>query len=67
MRLGEALVDEGVAAWVYAVPRLGTTPLFRLWNPVIHDHFYTTSVDERNNAVVRYGYVSEGVACEVYP
>ncbi|GAA4630133.1 hypothetical protein GCM10023196_054210 [Actinoallomurus vinaceus] len=41
-------------------------PLFRLWNPAIGDHFYTTSVEERNNAVVRYGYLSEGIACEVF-
>jgi hypothetical protein len=30
------------------------------------DHFYTTSADERDNAVNTYGYRIEGVACNVF-
>ena len=28
-----------------------------------NDHFYTTSLAERNNAVANLGYVAEGTAC----
>jgi hypothetical protein len=31
------------------------------------DHFYTTSVTERDNAVANVGYRDEGVACHVLP
>jgi hypothetical protein len=31
------------------------------------DHFYTTSVAERDNAVAKHGYLDEGVACHVFP
>jgi hypothetical protein len=41
-------------------------PLFRMWNPTIGDHFYTTSAPERYRAIARYGYTNEGVAARVY-
>jgi Repeat of unknown function (DUF5648) len=45
----------------------GTTPLLRAFSPVSGDHFYTTSVAERDNAVANLGYNDEGVACHVFP
>ncbi len=38
-------------------------PLYRLRNNV--EHFYTTSAEERDNAVTQYGYTEEGIACYV--
>ena len=46
--------------------RHGTTPLLRAFSPATGDHFYTTSVAERDNAVANVGYVNEGVACHVF-
>jgi hypothetical protein len=46
--------------------RADATLLFRLLGGN-GDHFYTTSSAERDNAVANLGYVSEGVACEVFP
>ena len=40
--------------------------LFRLWNPTVHDHFYTTSAQERDRAVARFGYRNEGTAAQVF-
>jgi Repeat of unknown function (DUF5648) len=40
-------------------------PLLRAFSPASGDHFYTTSVAERDNAVAKLGYVDEGVACHV--
>ena len=42
-----------------------TTPLLRAFSPGSGDHFYTTSVAERDKAVANLGYVNEGVACHV--
>ena len=44
-----------------------TAPLLRAFSPSSGDHFYTTSVAERDKAVASLGYVNEGVACHVYP
>jgi 2,5-diketo-D-gluconate reductase B len=44
-----------------------TAPLLRVFNPTSGDHFYTTSVAERDNAVANGGYRDEGVACHVFP
>ncbi|KGL63812.1 LodA/GoxA family CTQ-dependent oxidase [Polaribacter sp. Hel1_85] len=41
-------------------------PFYRLYNGQIHDHFYTTSVSERDNAVKNLGYTFEEIACIVY-
>src|SRR2546421_1250785 len=40
-------------------------PFFRLLSQTTGDHFYTTSKDERSNAIARFGYVAEGIACYV--
>ncbi len=39
---------------------MATVPLFRLQGH--GDHFYTTSPQERDNAVSQYGYALEGIA-----
>ena len=44
-----------------------TVPLLRAFSPGSVDHFYTTDVAERDNAVAKVGYVNEGVACHVFP
>ncbi|GAC1681047.1 MAG: hypothetical protein PVS3B3_00500 [Ktedonobacteraceae bacterium] len=62
---------EGTACYVY--PTQGeeapkdSVALYRLYKSGNDDHFYTTSSDEANNAVSKYGYTSEGIACYVYP
>lgn len=64
--------SEGVACYVFdagAAPNtlpVGTTRLYRLYNPSIDDHFYTTSQSEANNAVKVAGYRMEGPACYVF-
>lgn len=52
----------------YASPdaRCGAAPLHRLYNGAGDDHFYTTSEAERDNAVSKYGYVSEGIAVYIF-
>jgi hypothetical protein len=42
------------------------TALLRMYRPATGDHLYTTSVTERDNAVAKFGYVDEGVACNVF-
>ena len=56
--------DEGVACYVYDTPVGGaSSALFRLYHPISGDHFYTTSLAERDNAIANLGYTSEGIAC----
>ena len=38
-----------------------------MFNPAVIDHFYTTSVSERDNALRNLGYTYEGVAGHLYP
>jgi hypothetical protein len=38
--------DKGILGYVRREPGVGTTPLYRAWNPVLTDHFYTTDVAE---------------------
>src|SRR5262249_12225076 len=40
----------------------GLTAVFRLDNPISHDHLYTTCSAERDAAIANNHYVSEGVA-----
>ena len=59
--------DEGVACYVYDTPVGGaSSALFRLYHPISGDHFYTTSLAERDNAIANLGYTSEGIACYVF-
>ena len=65
--------DEGVRGFaVSSSPAncsatAGTVPFFRVFNGQAMDHFYTTSVTERNLAVASLGYSDEGVAACVCP
>lgn len=59
--------DEGVAGYVLPTQEPSTVPLYRVFNPVLVDHFYTTSLAEKNAAMSNLGYVDEGVAGYVYP
>lgn len=52
--------------YVFDTPRVGCVPLFRSYNAGNGDHFYTTNPTERDSAT-RRGYVSEGIACYVFP
>ncbi|TDL16762.1 hypothetical protein BD410DRAFT_794966 [Rickenella mellea] len=60
--------SEGSAGSVFSAqtPSAFTVPFFRLFNPAVSDHFYTTSAAERNNAVANGGYISEGTAASVF-
>jgi hypothetical protein len=41
-------------------------PLYRLFTQKTGQHFYTTSVAERDKAVLQFGYTDEGIACDVF-
>jgi hypothetical protein len=41
-------------------------PLFRMYNGMVGDHFYTMSASERGTAINTFGYVDEGTACHIY-
>ena len=43
--------------FIAASPRCGSTPLYRLFNAGINNHFYTVSAAERDNAINNLGYV----------
>ena len=42
-------------------------PLYQYWNPHVHDHFYTRSIQEIGVTIPgqqgNHGYISQGVAC----
>ena len=42
---------EGIAYYVAASQRSGTTPVYRFWAPGAKHHFYTRSESEKNNLV----------------
>lgn len=44
----------------------GDSSLYRLYAGAVGDHFYTTSWQERDIAIVTHGYVYEGIACYVF-
>ena len=64
---------EGIAFYLSKSERSGQTiskgkreffkyiPLFRLYNGSWDDHFYCTSVNERDNAIQNIGFVDEGI------
>jgi hypothetical protein len=45
----------------------GPVPLFRMYQPAIVDHFYTTNAAEAQNAINNLGYNNEGVAAHIWP
>ncbi|OJA07521.1 hypothetical protein AZE42_10754 [Rhizopogon vesiculosus] len=44
----------------------GSIPLYRLYNPTIVDHLYTTSTAQKESAAAQDGYRHEGIAGHVY-
>ncbi|KAH9913140.1 uncharacterized protein BXZ73DRAFT_107015 [Epithele typhae] len=67
--------NEGTAAQVFPAAvsgaerdhACGSVPFYRLYQPSVIDHFYTTDAQERDNAVTLLGYSYEGVAGYVNP
>ncbi|KAG5649979.1 hypothetical protein H0H81_001228 [Sphagnurus paluster] len=58
---------EGITGYIFPDGSCrGTVPLFRLFSQKDFDHFYTTSVEERNSAS-QNGYTQEGIAGWVFP
>jgi hypothetical protein len=51
--------------WVFPEQAVGTVPLYRYLNPDNGRHFFTTSHDEGQSAILRYGFVDEGICCFV--
>ena len=47
-------------------PRPGTVTLYRMYNPNVKDHFYTTSFSEYSTVAVDYGYKQEGKIGYIY-
>ena len=62
--LGRA--PEATLGFWASSPLCGSTPLYRLYRGANDDHFYTTSAAERDNAVVTYGYLDEGIVGHVW-
>ena len=64
-------ISEGIAGHCFPTQKAGTVPLYRYWQPSNRDHFYTTNANEIGTCtpgvVGKYGYISEGVACYVFP
>lgn len=59
-------IQLGGFGWVENLRPAIVTALYQLWNPGLGDHFYTTSLFERDAAATRLGYDSEGIACYVF-
>lgn len=61
--------SEGVTGYCFPEQKPNTIPLYRYWNPLNADHFYTTNRNEIGTATAgqkgQHGYVSEGVVCYV--
>lgn len=61
---------EGVAYRAFLTQVDGTIPLYRFYSPRLGGHFYTTSVDEKNQILANYPpsiWTLENVAFFVYP
>ena len=56
---------EGTLGHIGTEPYCGAIPLYRLYGN--GDHFYTTSAEERDNAVAMYGYLFEAQVGFVWP
>lgn len=46
--------------------RCGATPLYRVYAPGSDDHFYTTSLAERDNEIAMFGYQDQGSPGSVF-
>lgn len=54
---------EGIAGYCWREQVAGTTALYRYWNPVIKDHFYTSNWDELKEG--RSNYKLESTQCYI--
>jgi len=61
---GQAL--ESRIGYIFPAQAAGTVPLFRLFNRVSGDHFYTISATEAKNAELNVGYTPEGISGYVF-
>jgi hypothetical protein len=41
--------------------------LYKVWQPTVKDHFYTTDAAEYDRAAKEFGYAKEGVAGYIFP
>ena len=57
---------EGAIGYVPTSQMAGTVPLERLQLPGTGEYLYTTSTTEKNQAVSRYHYQYQGVACYIW-
>ncbi len=62
----EGQTVEGLMGYVSSSDVPESTPLYRLHNGSIGNHFYTTSAAERDNAVSNLGYTYEAIGCYVF-
>jgi hypothetical protein len=52
----EAASDEGACGYVFTAQSTPTIPFYRASNPSSGTHFYTTFIDERDDATNEEGY-----------
>jgi len=57
---------EGAMGYVPTTQISGTIPLERLIQPTTGEYLYTTSAGEKQQAVNRYHYQDQGVACYLW-
>ena len=76
MRTKKGYQSEGITGYCFpdVYPwKAGTVPLYRYWQPVWKNNFYTTDIGEigqnfnQPGQVGKLGYIYEGVTCRVYP
>ncbi len=67
-RLFSSFYHPRIGNFIKSLNRFGISGLLTLTNQrlITGDHFYTTDIAERDNAIVQYGYQSEGIGCYVY-
>lgn len=58
---------DGIIGHLYQKRICGSIPLYRMYNEVVHDHFYTSNKEERDIAINTLGYKGEGVVGYVLP
>ena len=63
---GQGFRLEGAIGYVPTTQVAGTVPLERLQQPGTGEYLYTTSTTEKNQAVSRYHYQDQGVACYIW-
>lgn len=63
--------DEGIAFYAFAEDcrPADAVAVYRFWSPILGDHFYTASEDERDLLIDRYPdiWIFEGIAWYAYP